>query len=165
VGIGVALSLLLQLNREALDLSVVELVRRPDGRFAEQPAPERLPSRSVTVLDVYGSLYYAGARTLEAQLPDPAGAVAPVVVLRLRGRTALGATGFSVLAGYARRLDTVGGRLYLSGVDPILMEQARRNRQLDVTGPVRAFAATELIGESTEQAVLDAEAWLIRDEP
>ncbi len=101
VGIGVALSLLLQLNKEALDLSVVELVRRPDGRFAEQPAPERLPSRSVTVLDIYGSLYYAGAKTLEARLPDPAGSVAPVVVLRLRGRTALGATGFAVLAGYA----------------------------------------------------------------
>ncbi len=164
VGIGVALSLLLQLNREALDLSVVELVRRPGGRFAEQPAPKRLPSRSVTVLDVYGSLYYAGAKTLEAQLPDPAGSESPVVVLRLRGRTALGATGFSVLAGYARRLGAVGGRLYLSGVDPGLMQLAQRNRQLDVTGPVRAFEATELIGESTEQAVLDAEAWLIGDE-
>ncbi len=165
VGIGVALSLLLQLNREALDLSVVQLVSRPGGRFAEQPAPERLESRTITVLDVYGSLYYAGAKTLEARLPDPAGSQSPVVVLRLRGRTALGATGFSVLAGYARRLDAVGGRLYLSGVDPVLMEQAQRNRQLEVTGPVRAFAATELIGESTEQAVLDAEAWLIGKEP
>ena len=39
VGIGVALSLLLQLNKEALDLAVVELVPRLDGRFDERPAP------------------------------------------------------------------------------------------------------------------------------
>ena len=33
-----------------------------------------------TVLDVYGSLLYAGARTLGAHLPDPADARSPVVV-------------------------------------------------------------------------------------
>ena len=64
VGIGVALSLLLQLNRGAMDLRVVELRMRDDGRFEERPAPASLPDRSVTVLDVYGSLLYAGARTL-----------------------------------------------------------------------------------------------------
>jgi SulP family sulfate permease len=162
VGIGVALSLLLQLNREALDLTLVELVRRPDGRFVERPAPLQLESRRVTMLDVYGSLYYAGARTLEARLPDPAGTRAPVVVLRLRGRSALGATGFSVLAAYADRLADAGGRLFLSGVDPALIEQARRNRRVDVRGTVRAFEATEVIGESTEQAFLEAEAWLAK---
>ena len=39
VGIGVALSLLLQLNTEAMDLTVVELVPRDGGRFEERPAP------------------------------------------------------------------------------------------------------------------------------
>ncbi len=39
VGIGVALSLLLQLNQEAMDLAMVELVPRDDGRFEERPAP------------------------------------------------------------------------------------------------------------------------------
>ncbi len=38
VGIGVALSLLLQLNTEALDLAVVELVPRDGGRDKELPA-------------------------------------------------------------------------------------------------------------------------------
>jgi sulfate permease, SulP family len=123
VGIGVALSLLLQLNKEALDLAVVELVPRLDGRFDERPAPARLRSRDVTLIDVYGSLYYAGSRTLQVKLPDPAGAESPVVVLRLRGRTALGATAFVVLAAYADRLQEVGGRLFLSGVDPGLFRQ------------------------------------------
>ena len=56
VGIGVALSLLLQLNREALDLTVVELAPQPDGQFAERPAPTSLAGHEVTLLDVYGSL-------------------------------------------------------------------------------------------------------------
>ena len=85
--IGVALSLLLQLNTEAMDLTVVELVPREDGRFEERPAPAALTSHHVTVLDVYGRLLYAGSRTLQAHLPDPAGTEAPAVVLRLRGRT------------------------------------------------------------------------------
>jgi SulP family sulfate permease len=71
VGLGVALSLLLQLNQAALDLKVVQLVPQDDGRLAERDAPGRAASHDVVVLDVYGSLRYAGARTLQERLPDP----------------------------------------------------------------------------------------------
>src|SRR2546429_4477849 len=81
VGIGVALSLLLQLNQEAMDLAVVELIPLEDGRFEERPPPAVLTSQHVTVLDVYGSLLYARARTLQAHPPDPGTAQAPGVVL------------------------------------------------------------------------------------
>ena len=108
VGVGVALSLLLQLNQEAMDLAVVELMPRGDGRFEERPPPATLTSHHVTVLDVYGSLMYAGARTLQAHLPDPAGTQSPVVVIRLRRRTSLGATFVKVVADYADRLAGVG---------------------------------------------------------
>ena len=104
VGIGVALSLLLQLNQEAMDLAVVELIPRDDGRFEERPPPPALTSHHVTILDVYGSLMYAGARTLQVHLPDPAGTQSPVVVIRLRRRTSLGATFVKVVADYADRL-------------------------------------------------------------
>jgi SulP family sulfate permease len=90
VGIGVALSLILQLNREAMDLRVVALVPTADGGLRVQPAPAYLPSRQVTLLDVYGSLLYAGSRTLQVRLPDPVGAQRPAVIIRLRGRTQLG---------------------------------------------------------------------------
>jgi SulP family sulfate permease len=165
VGIGVALSLLLQLNREALDLSIVELSRREDGELVERPAPARLPDRSVTVLDVYGSLFYAGAKTLQVRLPDPAGSVSPVVVLRLRGRTTLGATAISVIAAYGERLAAVGGRLYLSGVDPHVLADMHRARRVRADGPVRTFEATEVVGESSRHAIEDAEAWLVREHP
>jgi SulP family sulfate permease len=160
VGIGVALSLLLQLNQEAMDLTVVELIPREDGRFEERPAPATLTSHHVTILDVYGSLLYAGARTLETRLPDPAEARSPVVVLRLRRRTSLGATFVKVVGDYADRLADADGRLYLSGLEPSLTERLRRTGHLD--GPVRAFEATPVVGESTEAAYLEAEAWLVK---
>jgi sulfate permease, SulP family len=104
VGIGVGLSLVLQVNQEAIDLTVVRLERGENGRLIEAPAPGTLASREVTVLDVYGSLLFAGARTLQNRLPTPTGSELPVVVLRLRGRTTLGATAFIVLADYPERL-------------------------------------------------------------
>ena len=118
MGIGVALSLLLQLNTEAMDLTVVELVPREGGQFEERPAPATLTSHHVTVLDVYGSLLYAGSRTLEAHLPDPAGTQAPPVVLRLRGRTSLGATFVKAAGDYADHLDRVGGRYTSAACSP-----------------------------------------------
>ena len=163
VGIGVVLSLLLQLNKDAMDLSVVKLVPAGPGRFTEQPAPATLPSEQVTVLDVYGSLLYAGSRTLQARLPDPSGSHAPAVVLRLRGRTSLGATFLKVITGYAERLAEVDGRLYLSGLDPSVAERLRHTGRLK--DPERIFEATPLVGESTEEARHAAQEWLVDKQP
>ncbi len=160
VGIGVALSLLLQLNQGAMDLTVVELIQLDGGRFEEHPAPAALTSYHVTILDVYGSLLYAGARTLASHLPDPDGAKSPVVVVRLRRRTSLGATFTKVAADYADRLAAADGRLYLSGLDPSVTQQLRRTGHID--GPVRTFEATPVVGESTLAAYLDAETWVVK---
>jgi sulfate permease, SulP family len=160
VAIGVALSLLLQLNSEALDLKVVRLEPLPGGRFAEGPAPARLPSNAVTLLDVYGSLYYAGAKTLAARLPETADAERPVVVLRLRGRTQLGASSVVILDAYAARLAAVGGRLILSGVAPELVKQLQRTGRGHLDADVSAFPATNVIGDSSDEAYREAERWL-----
>ena len=116
------------------------------------------------MLDIYGSLFYAGARTLQARLPDPAGTESPVVVLRLRGRTTLGATFFTVIRDYAQRLAAVNGRLYISGVDPTLVVQARQTGNLTADGPVKVFGASALIGESTHRALEEADAWIVSHE-
>ncbi|WP_251153200.1 SulP family inorganic anion transporter [Cellulosimicrobium sp. Marseille-Q4280] len=161
VGIGAALSILLQANRESQDLRIVRLVRQDDGRVREEPAPRRLPGREVTVLDVHGSLFYAGARSLEAALPDPSGAREAVVVLRLRGRASLGATAFTVLAAYADRLGADGGRLFVSGVDPALADLFRHVIDLREHERIAVFPARPVIGESTAEARRHAEAWLV----
>lgn len=165
VGIGVTLSLLLQLNREALDLKLVRLEPRSGGHFAESAAPDRLPSNAVTLLDVYGSLYYAGAKTLAARLPETAGAKRPVVVLRLRGRTRLGASSLVVLEAYAARLAAVDGRLILSGVAPELVGQLHRTGREHLDADVTAFPATDVIGDSSDEAYRAAERWLAGNSP
>jgi SulP family sulfate permease len=168
VGIGVVLSALLYLNKSSTDVSVVELVERPDGRVEERKPPRELPANSVTVLDVYGHLFYAGARTLERLLPRPPqqgqdkqqSSQHPVVILRLRGRSAVGATLVEVLATYADTLKAAGGRLYLTGISAKAYDQIVRTGKLRPGGPVRAYEATPILGESTREAYADAKAWL-----
>ncbi len=162
VGLGVVFALLMQLNAEALDLRIVELVPTGTGSFVEKPAPPRLESRRVLLLDIYGSLYYAGARTMQAHLPDPEGADSPAVVLRLRGRALLGATSYAVLSDYAARIGAQGGRFYLAGLEPEVLAQVQRNRTVESAGDVRLFVATDVIGEASLDAYHHAEEWLAR---
>ena len=164
VALGVATSLMLQLNRDALDLRVVQLRPRDDGRFDEGPAPAALPSDDVTVLDVYGSLLYAGSRTLAVRLPEVGTAARPVVVLRLRGRTSLGATFFTVVARYAEEIERAGGRLYLSGADPVLVAQMDRYGGVARRASVEVFHAETTVGASTAAAVSDGKLWLVEQE-
>jgi SulP family sulfate permease len=161
VGVGLVCSLLLQLNKELMDLRVVRLVRNDDGLFVERPVPAVLPDAEPVVLDVYGSLLYAGARTLGAHLPDPRASKRPVVILRLRGRTSLGSTFFGVIAGYAEALEAAGGRLYLSGVQDDMVNRFHHSQVQDVQGRIKVFNATEVLGESTMAAVDDAKTWLV----
>ena len=141
-------------------MRVVRLMPRDDGAFVEWPAPARLESRQVMLLDVYGSLFYAGARPLQARLPDPADAERPVVVLRLRGRATLGSTAFAVLSDYAERLAAAGGRLYLTGVDPAVLQQLRRNGVVEQVIGVRIFKASDVVGESSLEGYHAAQRWL-----
>jgi sulfate permease, SulP family len=162
VGLGVVLSALLFLGQSSAEVAVVELVKQPDGHIEERRPPRQLPSRAITVLDVYGDLYYAGARTLERQLPSAQGAQHPVVVLRLRGRQLLGATLMEVLATYAKALHAAQGRLYLTGMSQAAYAHVVRSGKIDLTGAARAHEATATVWQSTREAVADAEAFMSR---
>jgi SulP family sulfate permease len=161
VGLGVVLSALLYVGTASTDVTVVELTEQSDGSVVERPAARRLDSNRVTTLDVYGHLFYAGARTLEHMLPSPDDAQRPVVVLRLRGRHTLGATLIDVLSRYADALQAASGRLYLTGVSEHAHDQIVRTGKLHLSGPVRVHEATQVIGESTREARAEAEAWLV----
>jgi len=159
VGIGVALSLLLQINREAMDLRVIELVPEEDGRVTIAKPPGDLSDREVVVLDVYGSLFYAGARTLDVLLPDPSPGRCPAVVLRLRGRTTLTSTAIEVLNNYQNQLEKVGGRLFLSGVEPGAALGLAASQNLDLLVQTEVLEARAELGASTRRAVEVARAW------
>ncbi len=161
VFIGMILSALLYLFQSSADLSVVELVRHYDGTIEERKHPKHLEDNQVTVLDIYGPLFYASAQTLGQVLPSPLGARNPVVVLRLRGHTKVGVTLIDVLTSYARKLKDVNGRLYLSGMSELASAQLERAGKLGQTGNVHTYSATPLRGESTQAAVADAREWLV----
>jgi len=115
--------------------------------------PKLLPSNAATVLDVEGSLFFAGARTLFDALPAVGKAKRPVVILRLRGYTRVGATLIDVLDEYANALAEAGGRLYLTGVDENVARQLRRAGKLDLDNVVHLVPADAILGASTRQAV------------
>lgn len=160
VGIGVALSIVMFVNAGSTDITVVEQVEQSDGTIEERSAPKRLPDREVTVLDVYGDLFFAGARRLHQLLPTPRGASHPVVILRLRGRRQFGATLVEVLSGYAEKIKDADGRLYLTGLDPAARQQLLDNGTFRSSGPAQAYEATAVLGESTRSAHASAEEWL-----
>jgi sulfate permease, SulP family len=159
VAIGVLLTIILYLKSSASDVNVRELIRLEDGRVAEAAPPDKLRSDHVTVLDVDGSLFFAGARTLSDVLPSPSGATRPVVILRMRGYTRVGATLIEVLDEYGDALAEVDGRLYLSGVHDEVARQLRRAGKLD-DEVVRIVPAEDVLGESTKRAAASASAWL-----
>ena len=167
VATGVLLTIVLYLRSSASDVTVREIIRLDDGRLAESEPPAQLQSNAVTVLEVNGSLFFAGARTLLEALPSPDGATRPAVILRLRGYTSVGATLIEVLDNYADALADVGGRLYLSGLHAEVSTQLRRAGKLDLDKGVHLVLAEDVIGASTEQARTHASAWLgsTRDDP
>ncbi|PKV75919.1 SulP family inorganic anion transporter [Pontibacter ramchanderi] len=164
VGIGVLLSAFLFVTQSSTEVTLVELRKRDDGKIEEHRPPKTLKRNKVTVLNVYGNLYYAGARTLEHLLPQPENAQNPVVILRLRGRSSLGATLVSVLANYAAMLKSVNGKLYLTGVSEGVNREVLHSDLLRMNGPVKAFKVEPELGLSTHNAVVDAEAWLLERE-
>jgi SulP family sulfate permease len=159
--IGVGLSLAIYLLDAASDVSVVELVERGDGQIEEREPARNLRSNRVTVLDVYGQLFFAAARTLKRHLPRAEAARNAAVIVRLRGRTHVGATLVQVLSDYADSLEAGGGRLYLSGLGEPVRDELARSGKLRLDGPVRAVLATPIVGESTRRAVEQATAWLV----
>lgn len=163
VAVGAVASLVLQLRRESLDLRVVRLAIDAGGRLVEGPMPAEVEAGDVVVIDVYGSLFFAGTRTLQRHLPAPANTAnnppnspdtttGPVVVIRLRGRMTVGATFLKVIGGYAHQLDQVGGRLLLAGVDHALATHLRDDLPERLAG-VRIVEATPVVGESTHAAI------------
>jgi SulP family sulfate permease len=162
VATGVVFTIILFLASSASDITVRRLELREGHRVAELDPPEALESDTVTVLNIYGSLFFAGARTLGDALPDPGKASRPVVVLRLRGHTQIGATLIDVLDEYADKLAERGGRLYIAGVDEDVADALHGAHKLDIGGSVHLYPEDDVVLESTGSAVRAAREWLGR---
>ena len=158
--IGVALSVVQYTFSSSLDARVVALTRDDEGHFVEGEAPAKLADNSVTVLDVYGSVFYAGTDVIDRLLPDALGARNAVVVLRLRGRADVGSTFLALIRRYSAQVAEGGGYLALVGIGPALLDQLERTGAADVVGRDHIYLAQPALLASVEEAVADAETWL-----
>ena len=151
VMIGVVLAGVLYVYRASTDIRVMRLVYR-EGGVEEVEAPAELASNSVTILELYGSVFYAGARTLGQRLPSVGNAEHAIVILRMRGHGEIGSTFLNVMSDYASNLRAHGGQLLLSGVDPAARKRLAASGHLDEIGAENVFPSDELIGHSTHEA-------------
>ena len=120
--------------------------------------PSGLPMPHLPHLSLLSSLDLIAGAAAVAVIPT--GSDRAVVVLRMRGRSTLGATGAIVLSDYANRLRSAGGHLFLSGVALELLQQLQKTHRVDLRDAVTVVAASVTILGSTQKAYHDAEAWL-----
>jgi sulfate permease, SulP family len=158
--LGVVISILLFVVQQSNTIRVVEWDASKTGWPVERPVPEKLESNQVTVLFVYGNLFYAAADVFEKSLPAVEGTRRPVVILLLRGYDDIGSTVIGVLHRYTESLQAQGGKLILAGISPALRDQLQRTGMLSLIGEQNLFPATESIGESGNIALQAARDWL-----
>lgn len=153
--VGVALSVVLYVVRQSNKVTVTCWSFEGTSPYpVEGPAPEILPGGQVVVLTAYGSLFFASAQVVEAQLPRvTAESAGGVVVLRLRGKEDLGSTFISALLRYHHQLEAAGCRLLLAGVGQRVWDQLERTGALAALGQENVFAATDRVGESLSAAL------------
>ena len=147
---GVAASFVVFAYRESESTTIVEVLSPEGGIPIEQPAPAVMPSNKVTLLHAYGSLFFAGARNLEEDLPQADETQHAVVILSLRGHTELGSTFISVLERYALALQANGNTLMLVSVTPAAYEQLKDTECLKVLGVENVFVADQPGASSME---------------
>jgi SulP family sulfate permease len=158
--LGMAFSVVLYVFQQANRVVVTEWVLQPEGFPVEQPAPKQLASNRLTLLHVYGSLFFAAAKNLESMLPAVDAATHAVVAISLRGQGEIGSTFVTVLQRYAAALQARDSKLMLVGVDEAVRDQLAKTRVLGLIGAENVFIATPQLGEAMNQAVAAAHAWL-----
>jgi sulfate permease, SulP family len=157
---GVALSILLNTIHQSNKVVVTQWVLQAQGFPLEQQPPQRLPSHELTVLHVYGSLFFAAAKNMEEMLPAVGDATRAVVAINLRGKSEIGSTFVTVLQRYSLALHARQGKLMLVGVDPLVRDQLAKTGVLRLIGDDNVFLATPQLGAALNQAVAAANAWL-----
>ena len=133
----------------------------PEGDLIESDPPVHLPANDVVALQPYGSLFFAAAPVLEAQLPAVAdGSRNTVVILRLRGRTDLGTTFMDVLRRYAQALSASDSKLVIVSASDRIQEQLRATGVTDVIAAENIYTGDERVGATLKRAYADALTWI-----
>jgi SulP family sulfate permease len=149
--LGVVVASVLFIYRSSIDIRIVRL-QREDGAIVETAPPASLGDNDTVILDVNGSLFYAGARTMAKLLPKVGTAHNAAVVLRLKGQGDVGSTLLAILNKYAGQLAAQDGILILTGIDPSVRSRMIALNQVQEIGPERIFASTHIRHQSLRAA-------------
>ena len=158
--LGVALSILLYVLGQSNRVVVTRWALQPEGFPLEVPPPRQVPSNELTILHVYGSLFFAAAKSVEELLPDASDTKDAVVAISLRGQGEFGSTFLTVLQRYAETLQAHASKLMLVGVDSVMRDQLAKTGVLKLIGEENVFLATPQLGAALNKAVAAANTWL-----
>ena len=157
---GVILSLLLYTFASLKEVKIVELVRRDDGHWETKPAPESLTSNEITVMQIYGNLYFADVYSSDELLPSYEESTNAVLIYSLRGRESIDLTTIDYILKLAHKYRESGNRLMLCGVEKNVMKQMQDGELIEAMGEGNVHPIQPLIGGSIEQAYEIAERWI-----
>lgn len=160
VFLGMAASIFLYAFRSSSRTIVKELVLTERGFFEEHSVPAEVPSNKVTILNVYGSLFFAAVPLFKDSLPKVKEAKHAVVILDLRGRRDVGSTFMNVIENYKETLEANNCKLILSEVSGSLRRQLLRTGLAEIIGDENIFMASRKIGFSSAEALEAANKWL-----
>ena len=159
--VGVGISMILYVVTQSNQVTLKRWVYDGDGNYQEVDPPDIVPADEVTVLQPYGSLFFAAAPVFEKALPNvEESSTDAVVILRLRGRTDLGSTFMEVLLRYADELAAVGSKLVLVSADDSIGHQLDASGVRDTVGDDNIYEADIWVGATLKRAYSDATEWI-----
>lgn len=161
---GVGISVLLFVVGESQRLDLKRIIVDDDGTLREIDPPAELGDHEIVVIQPYGTLFFASAEALVAQLPQiTAASNRSVVILRLRGEQTPSATLVADLAGYDDDLHDANCRFVVVTTSDDLVNNLRSAEALDHPGERGVYRGSDRLGATVRQAVSDARVWI--DQP
>ncbi|WP_461490804.1 SulP family inorganic anion transporter, partial [Pontibacter sp. HJ8] len=143
---------------------LVKLHRRAlvnEGLFKEIEMPAEIENEAIHILAVDGDLHFAGARILENQWPLLAPQTRrPVIILEMRGRNNIGATLTEVIENFYEKIKKAEGRFYITELGENSFASFQAQATPKVLEGIQLLKKNEIVGESTRQAVSEAQDWL-----
>lgn len=157
---GILISLALYIYQSSLDFHVKELVQVEGGHFKEQETPKEFPSNKVTVLNFYGSQYFATIETMEKKLPSMKNVKNAAIIIVDRHIEETNNTFITWLQRYTKKLQASGNILILAEIHPNVKEQLEKTETLKIIGEENIFVSQPTIGASVNDAIAEANDWL-----
>jgi sulfate permease, SulP family len=153
---GVLLTILIHVY-ETSHLHLTYLVINAAGQVAEKPMQALFDDcPPIAVINVEGDLFFGAVSELEAAFEHCQQVGVRVLVLRLRRTRLLASTGVVALQGICAAARKSGTIVLLSGVNPQISSILNASKVTQWLGIDRVFGNTEILFESTQQAIAAA---------